>query len=676
QERDIDRFPSPDELWQRLRIRIRQGLDDTMAQTLLTSSYHASPRTPRYYQEIAINRAVQAVVQGKSRILLTMATGTGKTTVAFQICWKLWNASWNRNGLHRRPKILFLADRSILVDDPKDKDFAPFADARWKIENGVINKGREMYFALYQALAEDERRPGLYREYPEDFFDLIVVDECHRGSAHADSMWREILEYFAPAVQLGLTATPLNEESRNSYEYFGLPIYQYSLRQGIDDGFLAPYRVHRVVSTYDAVGWRPSTGDKDRYGREIPDEEYTTKDFERVISLRRRTEAIARHLTEFLKKTDRFAKTLVFCVDQEHALDMRQALTNLNSDLVRQFPDYVCRVTADEAEIGRGHLSRFQDVESASPVILTTSQLLTTGVDAPTCKNVVLARVIGSMVEFKQIIGRGTRLRDDYGKLYFNILDYTGSATRLFADPAFDGDPVAVIEETTDEDGAVTSTRRVVEDPPSYDTGQGGDPPSSTPPSAGHPRKLYFDGGQVEIAAHMVYELDAEGNRRRVVRLIDYAREKVLNLYPDADALHAAWTDPVRRAEIVAALAQRGIDFDTLSAAARQPDADLFDLLCHVAFGAPLRTRRERAERLRREHTDFFDHYGPEARAILQELLEKYAEYGNAQVALPEALKVPPISNHGNVGEIMRLFGGGSALKAAVEQLQALLYVA
>ncbi|HEY8285202.1 MAG TPA: DEAD/DEAH box helicase family protein, partial [Chloroflexota bacterium] len=377
QERDIDTFPAPEELWGRLRAH--QGIDDATGQRLLTPAYRDGPRTPRYYQEIAINRAVAAIVQGKRRLLLTMATGTGKTTVAFQICWKLWKAPWNRAGSHRPPKILFLADRSILVDDPKDKDFAPFADARWKIENGVINKGREMYFALYQALAEDERRPGLYRDYPPDFFDLIVVDECHRGSARADSLWREILEYFAPAAQLGLTATPLNQESRNSYVYFGTPIYQYSLRQGIDDGFLAPYRVHRVVSSYDAAGWRPSAGDRDRYGREIPDDEYSTKDFERVISLRRRTEAIARHLTEFLKKTDRFAKTLVFCVDQEHALDMRQALTNLNSDLVQRYPDYVCRVTADEAEIGRGHLSRFQDVESASPVILTTSQLLTTG---------------------------------------------------------------------------------------------------------------------------------------------------------------------------------------------------------------------------------------------------------------------------------------------------------
>lgn len=288
-------------------------------------------------------------------------------------------------------------------------------------------KSREMYFAIYQALAEDERRAGLFRDYPPDFFDLVIVDECHRGSARDDSSWRVILEHFKPAHQLGMTATPLREESRDTYLYFGNPLYEYSLRQGIDDGFLAPYRVHRVVTQWDAAGWRPSRDELDRYGRAIPDDEYQTTDFERVVALRARTQAIARHLTDFLKANDRFAKTIVFCVDQEHASEMREALVNLNAELVAQHPDYVCRVTADEGAIGRGHLSNFQDLEKKTPVILTSSQLLTTGVDAPTCKNVVLARIVGSMSEFKQIIGRGTRLRDDYGKLWFNILDYTGA---------------------------------------------------------------------------------------------------------------------------------------------------------------------------------------------------------------------------------------------------------
>jgi len=458
-----------------------------------------------------------------------MATGTGKTVVAFQICWKLWSTRWNRTGAYRRPKILYLADRNILIDDPKDKIFAPFGEARWKIENGLANKSREMYFAIYQAIAKDTNRPGLYREYAPDFFDLIIVDECHRGSARDESNWREILQYFEPAYQLGMTATPLRDDNIDTYRYFGNPVYTYSLKQGIDDGFLAPYRVHRVVTTWDAAGWRPSQDDFDRYGRTIPDGEYHTKDFERVVALRARTEAIARHFTDFLKRTDRFAKTIVFCVDQEHAEEMRRALTNLNADLVRKYPDYVCRVTADEGDIGRGHLSRFQDVETDTPAILTTSQLLTTGIDAPTCRNVVLARVINSMTEFKQIIAR---------------------------------------------------------------------------------------------------------------------------------------------------LEDRGITFEQLAAAAKQPEADPFDLLCHVAFNTPLRTRRERADRVRRERKDFFEQYGPEARVVLNDLLDKYADHGTAQFKIPDALKVPPISERGNVIEIAEAFGGPDKLRDAVAELQTLLYAA
>src|SRR5262249_17205864 len=371
-----------------------------------------------------------------------------------------------------------------------DGIFAAFGDARYKIESGEVVQSREMYFAIYQALAEDERRHGLFRSYAPDFFDLVIVDECHRGSASDDSSWRAILEYFEPAYQLGMTATPLRDETRDTYLYFGNPIYEYSLRQGIEDGFLAPYRVHRVITEWDAAGWRPSKDEQDRYGRPIPDDEYQTKDFERIIALRARTQAIARPLTALLKKTDRFGKTIVFCVDQEHASEMRMALSNLNRDLVVQHPDYVCRVTTDEGDIGRGHLGRFQDVDTRVPTILTTSQLLTTGVDAPTCKNVVLARVISSMTEFKQIIGRGTRVRDDYGKLWFNIIDYTGSATQLFADPDFDGDPVRLTEEELTQDG---ETKVVCETPPLYGEASETGPEIIEPP-AEERRKFYFDG--------------------------------------------------------------------------------------------------------------------------------------------------------------------------------------
>jgi len=676
-ERELDRLPTPDALWKRLSEA--QGLTDDITQRLLTPSYRLTGKTPRYYQEIAINRTVQALLQAKPRILITMATGTGKTFVAFQICWKLWSSRWNRTGEFRRPRILYLTDRNILVDDPKDKTFIPFGDARHKIENGEAIKSREMYFSIYQAIAKDERRPGLYREYAPDFFDLIIVDECHRGSARDESNWREILEYFKPAYQIGMTATPLREDNRDTYKYFGNPIYTYTLGQGIDDGFLAPYRVHRVVTDYDAAGWRPSKGELDRYGRQIPDEEYHTEDFERIVALRARTQAIATHLTEFLKKTDRFAKTIVFCVDQEHADQMRSALNNLNSDLVRQYPDYVCRVTSEEAQIGRGHLSRFQELETISPVILTTSKLLTTGVDIPTCKNIAIVRVVGSMTEFKQIIGRGTRVRDDYGKYYFNILDYTGSATRHFADPDFDGLPAFLTEEQINADGQVTAEQIIQKEEPIDDTApeihlEG--PPEIIEPPSPQIRKYYVNGGYVQIVAHLVYELDSEGNKLRVVKYTDYTAEKVRTLYPSAAELRKKWSDPNRRSEIIEALAERGIDFTELAAAANQPDADPFDLLCHIAYNAPLRTRRERAARMRTENKDFFEQQTPQAKAVLNELLEKYADYGFTQFVIPDILKVPPISNHGNVAEIAAFFGGAEQLTNAVNQLQALLYAA
>lgn len=673
-ETSISDYPSPALLWD--RYQSGAGISDGVkAAQLLTPYNQVGGKSPRYYQQIAIQRTIEAILSGRKRILLTMATGTGKTVVAFQICWKLWSSRWNRTGEYRKPRILFLADRNILVDDPKDKTFAPFGDARHKIESGEIVHSREMYFAIYQALAEDERREGLFREYPEDFFDLIIVDECHRGSARNDSSWRVILDHFKSAFQLGMTATPLREDNRDTYDYFGNPIYQYSLRQGIEDGFLAPYRVHRVITSWDAAGWRPSQTELDRYGRAIPDDEYQTKDFERVVALRARTEAIARHLTDFLKKTDRFAKTIVFCVDQEHASEMRAALVRLNADLVAQHPDYVARVTADEGSIGRGHLSRFQDVDTKTPVILTSSQMLTTGVDAPTCKNVVLARVVGSMSEFKQIIGRGTRLRDDYGKLWFNIVDYTGSATRLFADKDFDGDPALITEEQVDEDGVVTAAS---EEKPADEGVQidesGAAELGVVEPDDGEPRKFYFDGGQVEVVAHLVHELDPTGKQLRVVKYTDYAAESVRSLAPTSLELRERWADADKRAEIVTALNERGIDFGELGEQAGQPDADPFDLLCHLAFNAPLRTRRERAQRLKSERKDFFEQYSVEAQVVLNELLEKYAEHGDAQFVLPDVLHVPPISTHGQPAEIIKLFGGPEQLRQAVTDLQGLLY--
>lgn len=674
----LEAFPTPTELWNRLARK--EGIEDKQIKScLLTPSNLATGKEPRYYQEIAINRVVQAILRGKRRVLVTMATGCGKTLVAFQICWKLWSSRWNRTGEHRRPKILYLADRNVLVDKPKDIIFAPFGDARYKIENGEVVKSREMYFAIYQAISKDERRPGLYKEFPRDFFDLVIVDECHRGSAREDSNWREILEYFAPAYQLGMTATPLRDDNRDTYRYFGNPIYTYSLRQGINDGFLAPYRVHRVISTWDAAGWRPTQNDLDRYGREIPDEEYQTKDFERAVALKARTGAIARHLTGFLKKTNRFAKTLVFCVDQEHADEMRRQINNLNEDLTQRHSDYVCRVTADEGKVGRGHLDRFMDVETDTPVVLTTSKLLTTGIDAPTTQNVVLARVVNSMSEFKQIIGRGSRVRDDYGKLYFNIIDYTGSATRLFADPDFDGEPARMTEEEIDEQGQTVDETTVLDEEQEGDEEKRGETDVDILPADGEPpepRKLYFDGGFCDIETHLVYDLDPDGKPLRVVQFTDHTAEVIRTLYPNAAELRASWSDAEKRATIIEALEKKGITFEQLADATSQAEADPFDLLCHVAFNAPLRTRRERADRLKKSKRDFFDQYGPDARSILEELVEKYADHGTAQFKLPDVLQIPPISAHGNIREIMSLFGGAEKLKNAVTDLQALLYAA
>jgi len=428
--------------------------------------------------------------------------------------------------------------------------------------------------------------------------------------------------------------------------------------------------------------WRPTKGELDRFGREIPDEEYHTKDFERVVALRARTEAIARHLTGFLKATDRFAKTIVFCVDQEHASEMRRALSNLNADLTARYPDYVCRVTSDEGMIGRGHLSHFQDLEKRTPVILTTSQMLTTGVDAPTCRNVVLARVVGSMSEFKQIIGRGTRLREDYGKLFFNILDYTGTATAKFADPDFDGDPVAATTTTIDPNGIETG---VVIDPVTPQGGEepGGDEPAGPatplPPGGGQtgePRKFYVDGGAVEVVQHHVYELDADGKRLTARRITDYTGEKVRTLYPTPSAFRAAWTIADKRAAVVEELAERGIDLATLATEMARPDDDPFDLLCHLAWDAPLRTRRQRAERLRTERQDLFDRHGPDARAVLEALLEKYAAHGADELRLPDALRIEPVASMGNPSEIVRRFGGADQLRDAVAELQEQLYAA
>jgi len=521
---------------------------------------------------------------------------------------------------------------------------------------------------------------GIFREYPRDFFDLVIVDECHRGSARDDSSWRVVLEHFAPATQLGMTATPLRTETADTYRYFGNPIYEYSLARGIDDGFLAPYRVHRVVLSPDAIGWSPAPQQLDRYGREIPEGVYTTREFERVVSLLERTKAAARHLTEYLKRTDRFARTLVFCVDSEHAEQMRMALHEANADLTRQYPHYVARIVSDEGDVGREHLSNFIDPERETPVIATTSKLLSTGVDIPTCRNVVLFRPIGSMVEFKQIIGRGTRLYPDQDKLSFQILDYAG-ATAHFADPDFDGLPELVTEEEIDDQGAQVEEAIVAAPLPPYDAEADDGPPPETDLTpedleAARARKYYVDEGQVFITAESVYVLDPTDDRLRVIAYDDFAADQVRRLYPRADDLRARWRTVEGRDEIVQELARRGVNFRELAERSGLVDADPFDLLVHIAWNGPLATRRDRVNQLKREQRAFLERFAPEARAILDALLEKYAEHGIDQLDDLAVLEVPPLSSYGSPLEIAVRFGGPEQLRQAVENMGNLLYAA
>lgn len=679
QETTVPKFPTPADLMQRYQIGCAHS--SAVTEALRVPDFFDPKKRPRYYQRIAIERAVAAIVDGKrKRFLLTLATGTGKTTVAFQICWKLWSARWNAAAPGtRKPRILFLADRNKLVDDPQAKDFAPFGLARKKIE-GKAERGYEMYFALYQNLAGADGRPALYTQYTPDFFDLIVIDECHRGSARDESRWRDILTYFKPAYQLGMTATPLREDNRDSYLYFGNPLYEYSLKQGIQDGFLAPYRLHRIVTTFDAAGWRPVAGQKDKDGQLIPDKDYGTPDFDRTIVIEKRTEIIAKHLTRFLAATDPYAKTIVFCVDQPHASEMRAALIRENPTLSAEAhaagTEYVARVTADEGSIGGGFLDQFQDAEQTFPVILTTSQLLTTGVDAPTCRNVVLVRAVGTMTEFKQIIGRGTRIKEDHGKLFFHILDYVGSANAKFADPDFDGEPAHATQEELDEYGELLAeTVLTPEEQPGPDEeeqviGGGG---ILAQPSIGR-QKFRVHGGAGGISIETTQDLDPAGKKLRFTQITQYVGDEVKQLAADADDLRRMWANPERRAAILQDLDEKGIDFPVLSAEAGSPDADPFDVLCHIAYNAPLRTRRQRADRVKKEHADFLARFQPDARAVLETILDKYAAHGVGEFALPNALMVAPLSDLGSVQDIADRFGGTDRLLDAVDRLQEHVY--
>jgi type I restriction enzyme, R subunit len=660
-EREIplDEFPSPEDLW--ARHMAAKGY--TVAQQAVTTqSYHddGSGKSPRYYQLIAINRTIDAIARGENRILLVMATGTGKTYTAFQIIWRLW-----KSGAKKR--ILFLVDRNILADQTKTNDFKPFGQAMTKITNRTVDKAFEIYLSLYQAVTGTDDEQNIYKQFTPDFFDLVIIDECHRGSAAEDANWRKVLEYFSSATQLGMTATPKETKDVSNIEYFGDPIYTYSLKQGIEDGFLAPYKVVRIGIDKDLEGWRPEKGKTDKYGQIIEDREYNETDFDRNLILEKRTELVAAKITEFLKATDRFSKTIVFCENIDHAERMRQALVNANADLAAANSRYVMRITGDNGD-GKAQLDNFIDPESTFPVIATTSQLMSTGVDAQTCRLIVLDKRIQSMTEFKQIIGRGTRINEDYNKFFFTIMDFK-RATALFADPNFDGDPVQVYEPKTHESPVPPEER-----PDAQPPGGGGSlewPGAGQLPEVREPSPKYFvDDVEVRVVSERVQYLGADG-KLITESLKDYTRNAVRKTYASLNAFLNAWNDAARKQTIVEELASHGVFFDELAEHVGR-DFDAFDLICHVAFDQPPLSRGERAAKVRKRNV--FAQYGDKTRAVLEALLEKYADAGLKSVESLDILKVDPLPTFGTPIEILRVFGGKPKYLAAIQQLENNLY--
>lgn len=664
-ELPLDAFPSPQELWG--RYCTWKGIEGGAAAAVSQDYYSdGSGKAPRYYQITAINRTVEAIARGQDRLLLVMATGTGKTYTAFQIIWRLWKAG-------AKKRILFLADRNILVDQTRTNDFKPFGQAMTKITNRSVDKSYEIYLSLYQAVTGTEEERNIYKQFSRDFFDLIVVDECHRGSAAADSAWREILDYFSGATHVGLTATPKETADVSNISYFGEPIYTYSLRQGIEDGFLAPYKVVRLDLDKDLTGWRPEQGQRDELGEEIEDRIYNQRDFDRSLVLKERTRLVARKITEFLKGTDRFSKTIVFCENIDHAERLRQALVNENGDLAAQDRRYVMRITGDEHE-GKMQLDNFIDPESRYPVIVTTSELLTTGVDVQTCKVIVLDQRIQSPTKFKQIIGRGTRINEDFGKYYFTILDFK-KATELFADPSFDGDPVQIYEPTGDEspvppdedmdDEGTEEARSETADawPGAGDENEGTD---------GRHRRYVVAGVPVSVASERV-QYYGPGGKLITESLRDYTRKKMAEEFASLDDFLRTWSTAEKKEALLRELEERGVLLDALAEEVGR-DYDAFDLVCHVAFGQPPLTRRERAEQVRKR--DYFTRYGPEARAVIDALLEKYADEGVESLERMDVLRVQPFTEMGTPTEIIRGFGGREQYLAAIQELQQHLYAA
>jgi len=657
-ESPMTAFPSPAELWQ--RYCVAKGLKPA-EQAIITQDYHAgaSGKVPRYYQQIAINRTMEAIAKGQDRILLVMATGTGKTYTAFQIIWRLWRA-------RAKKRILFLADRNILVDQTRINDFKPFESAMTKIVNRQVDKSYEIYLALYQAVTGTEEERNIYKQFSPDFFDLIIVDECHRGSAAADSAWREVLEYFKSATQIGMTATPKETRDVSNIDYFGEALYTYSLRQGIEDGFLAPYKVVRIDIDKDLQGWRPPAGKHDKNGRLVEDRVYNQRDFDRTLVLEKRTELVARKITEFLRLTDRFDKAIVFCEDIDHAERMRKALVNENADLAAVNAKYIMRMTGDENE-GKAELDNFIDPESRFPVIVTTSRLLTTGVDAQTCKLIVLDQRIESMTLFKQIIGRGTRIREEYDKYFFTIMDFK-KATELFADPDFDGEPVQIYEPKEGEPPVPPD----VEPEPGQGEVSTGTQPLPEPPPGGKRVKYVIGDVPVMIVAERVQYYGSNG-KLITESIRDYTRNSVLQQFRSLDVFLSAWSQAEQKSAILAEMEKRGVLLDALSEEVGR-GLDPFDLVCHVAWGQPPKTRKERADNVRKR--DYFGKYSETAQEVLGALLDKYADQGIVPIEDFTVLNVQPISEIGTPLEIINAFGGRDQYFQALRELEQQIYAA
>lgn len=646
----LEEFPSPSELWR--RYRAWKGLSDEV-ERVVRQPFHddGTGKGPRYYQRIAIQRTIEAVARGRKRVLLTMATGTGKTYTAFQVIWRLWKA-----GAVKR--VLFLADRNILVDQTLTNDFKPFGGVMTKVQNRTVDKSYEVYLALYQAVSGTEEERNVYKQFSPDFFDLVVVDECHRGSARERSAWREILDWFAPAIQLGLTATPKETSDVSTLTYFGEPVYTYSLKDGIADGFLAPYKVVRVDLDRDLQGWRPTKGMRDDLGQEIEDRIYNQRDMDRVLVLNRRTRLVAAKVCDYLLATDAYGKTIVFCEDIDHASRMRTALIN---EVARRWPGekdnvsrFVVQITGDNDE-GKRALDDFIHPERRYPVIATTSKLLTTGVDAKTCKLIVLDQRIESMIEFKQIVGRGTRIHEEAGKLWFTIVDFK-KATELFADPDFDGEPVVIYE--PGEDDPI--------EPPDDDEGEG---PGPEPPPPPRSVKYVVSDVEVMVVAERVQYYGADG-RLITESLKDYTRTAVRERYESLDAFLRRWKEADRKQAVLDELAEQGVLLDALREQVGR-ELDPFDLVCHVAFDRPPLTRKERVENVRKR--DVYARFEGKARAILDALLDKYADEG----VLPEelsVLKVQPLVHLGTPRELVDAFGGRRSYLKAVREVEEVLY--